>query len=192
MDLDYFPPLEGPSSSPPLPPLKEPSTSNLPTVKSSNWNVKSTLPSSIHSKPSNSTGKAISQATELSSDPISAALNAGENFFTQPHFNSRKRTANTTTLPSSQTTEYLRMPTSSSSLTSKSPKEAVLAARDLLVEAYTLTTDRLEQNKLLNLLDVFRNYTETGRIDPALATSNNPTNTPSYSEKLKAGLQHQT
>lgn len=192
MDLDDFPPLGGPSSSPPLPPTKDPSTSNLPTIKSSNWNVKNTLPSSSHSKPSNSKGKGIAQDTELSSDPISAALSAGENFFTPPHFNIKKRTANTTTLPSSQTTKYLRMPTSSSSQASKSPKEAVLAARDLLVEAYTLTTDRLEQNKLLNLLEVFRNYTETGRIDPSLAPSNNPTSSPSYSEKLKAGLQHQT
>lgn len=41
---------------------------------------------------------------------------------------------------------------------------AVLQARDLLVQAYTLTKSREEQAKLLDLLEVFREYTEKGSI----------------------------
>jgi hypothetical protein len=46
-------------------------------------------------------------------------------------------------------------------------KRAILEARDLLVEAYTLTTSKVEQAKLLDLLEVFREYTENGKLQKA-------------------------
>ena len=42
--------------------------------------------------------------------------------------------------------------------------DLVLQAKDLLVQAYTLTGNRAEQIKLLDLLEVFREYTEKGHI----------------------------
>ena len=46
-------------------------------------------------------------------------------------------------------------------------KRAILEARDLLVEAYTLTTSKDEQAKLLDLLEVFREYTEHRKLQKA-------------------------
>src|SRR5579859_3943963 len=43
-------------------------------------------------------------------------------------------------------------------------KRAILKARDLLVEAYTLTTSKVEKTKLLDLLEVFREYTEDRKL----------------------------
>lgn len=51
--------------------------------------------------------------------------------------------------------------------TEKSPRDLVLNARDLLVQAYSLTKSREEQSKLLDLLEVFREYTERGRLQYA-------------------------
>ena len=46
-------------------------------------------------------------------------------------------------------------------------KRAILEARDLLIEAYSLTTSKVEQAKLLDLLEVFREYTEDGKLQKA-------------------------
>jgi hypothetical protein len=43
-------------------------------------------------------------------------------------------------------------------------KSAILEARDLIVLASTLTTSRNEQTRLLDLLEVFREYTEKGQL----------------------------
>jgi hypothetical protein len=43
-------------------------------------------------------------------------------------------------------------------------QQLVLEARDLLVRAYSTTTSRVEQGKLLDLLQIFREYTESGII----------------------------
>ena len=43
-------------------------------------------------------------------------------------------------------------------------KEAILEARDLLVKAYSLTSSRHQQSQLLDLLEVFREYTEKGKL----------------------------
>ena len=49
----------------------------------------------------------------------------------------------------------------------KLPRDLILNARDLIVQAYTLTKVHEEQLKLLDLLEVFREYTERGRIQAA-------------------------
>lgn len=48
-----------------------------------------------------------------------------------------------------------------------SARNAILQARDLIVQAYSLTKSRDEQSKLLDLLEVFREFTEKGRIQNA-------------------------
>ena len=48
-----------------------------------------------------------------------------------------------------------------------SAREAILQARDLIVQAYSLALSREEQSKLLDLLEVFREYTEKGRLKAA-------------------------
>ncbi|KIN00069.1 hypothetical protein OIDMADRAFT_146484 [Oidiodendron maius Zn] len=51
--------------------------------------------------------------------------------------------------------------------TNKSPRDLILNARDLIVQAYTHTRLREEQSKLLDLLQIFREYTEKGRLQAA-------------------------
>ncbi|RKF56519.1 hypothetical protein OnM2_080045 [Erysiphe neolycopersici] len=53
-------------------------------------------------------------------------------------------------------TEYLSFETS---------EDALLAARDLIIHAYGLTTERTEQGKILDLLQIFRQYTENGHFN---------------------------
>lgn len=73
-------------------------------------------------------------------------------------------------LTSTPTTEY-SYPKSIRISTPQNTKEplsksqlAVLKSRDILVEAYSMTEDRDEQTNLLALLEVFRYYTEYGRV----------------------------
>ena len=51
-----------------------------------------------------------------------------------------------------------------SSQTGNTSQKLVLEARDLLVRAYSATKSRDEQAKLLDLLEIFREYTEHNRI----------------------------
>ncbi|KAF1981148.1 hypothetical protein K402DRAFT_251089 [Aulographum hederae CBS 113979] len=46
----------------------------------------------------------------------------------------------------------------------QTPREAILAARDLIVLASQLSHDRGEQSSLLDLLQIFREYTEKGQV----------------------------
>ena len=48
--------------------------------------------------------------------------------------------------------------------TQHTPQSAILEARDLIVLASTLTDSRDEQNRLLDLLSIFREYTEKGDL----------------------------
>ena len=50
------------------------------------------------------------------------------------------------------------------SIEPKTAKELVLQAKDLLVQAYSNTDSRDKQGKLLDLIEIFREYTEKGRI----------------------------
>ena len=52
---------------------------------------------------------------------------------------------------------------------SSSAKDAILQARDLLVKAYTLSDSRAEQSRLLDLLEIFREYTEKGKLQTTSA-----------------------
>jgi hypothetical protein len=49
----------------------------------------------------------------------------------------------------------------------KTTRDLILDARDLIIQAYTITRSRDEQTKLLDLLEIFREYTEKGRLQSA-------------------------
>ena len=68
-----------------------------------------------------------------------------------------------TSLGSDSTNHIDKEPRTSTS-NSTSARDLVLQAKDLLVKAYTYTSFREEQSKLLDLLEIFREYTEKGRI----------------------------
>lgn len=46
----------------------------------------------------------------------------------------------------------------------KNSEQAIYWARDLILQASTMAESHIAQDKLLELLDVFRDYTEKGRI----------------------------
>ena len=54
--------------------------------------------------------------------------------------------------------------TSSQKPIAKNAEQAIYWARDLILQASTMEESHVAQNKLLELLDVFRDYTETGRV----------------------------
>ena len=47
---------------------------------------------------------------------------------------------------------------------SNQAKEALLQARDLIVKAYSLTKDREEQARILDLIELFREYIKKGTL----------------------------
>jgi hypothetical protein len=51
--------------------------------------------------------------------------------------------------------------------TGKTARMAILEARDLIIQACTLTTSHEEQSKILDLLEIFREFTEKGRLQSA-------------------------
>ncbi|KAI1507293.1 hypothetical protein Ptr86124_013789, partial [Pyrenophora tritici-repentis] len=62
----------------------------------------------------------------------------------------------------------------------KDSTQAIFWARDLILQASTMAESHLSQNKLLQLLDVFRDFTELGRV------------TQQMTEKFTAQLAYQT
>ncbi len=85
---------------------------------------------------------------------LSASTHRPTNLPSNP---SRKRTFD---LPSTQPTKEPRLQEPISS----SIRNTILEARDLIIKAYTLSQSRDEQSKLLDLVEVFREFTELGRI----------------------------
>lgn len=74
---------------------------------------------------------------------------------------------------------------------SKTPRGLILEARDLIVQACTLEKSRDEQSKLLDLLEVFREFTEKGRLQSASSiiasqVSNLETATRQFETKVRA------
>ncbi|KAI1507002.1 hypothetical protein KJE20_13956 [Pyrenophora tritici-repentis] len=62
----------------------------------------------------------------------------------------------------------------------KNAEQAIYWARDLILQASTMAQTHISQNKILELLDVFRDYTETGRV------------TNKINDKLSAQLAYHT
>jgi hypothetical protein len=160
--IDPDPPFEV-TSSPPLPSTVQ-STADIDMEEESS----SFLPS-ISNLPTRAT--ALQQSTfDFSSDPLGEGHFSPAGFSATTHRPShilnRKRgppAPGTDHLPIDKEPR-LSAPTHSQA---SSAREAIFQARDLLVQAYTLTQSREEQAKLLDLLEVFREYTEKGRLQTA-------------------------
>ncbi|KAH8585311.1 hypothetical protein B0O99DRAFT_714823, partial [Bisporella sp. PMI_857] len=112
---------------------------------------------------------------ELSSDPIASNLFATENFFAavasginsrRPNYNQNgKRTAfSFSAADNNNNAKQARFATLT---TTQLARELVLQARDLLIQASLATQLRDEQSKLLDLLEIFREYTEQGKLRTA-------------------------
>jgi hypothetical protein len=169
MEVDSGP-LE--SSLPPLPSSPPMATQNEPTLPR--------LPLHAFEYPSRVLLAPRNHGVELSSDP----LNKGGDFTPEARATqqSRKRAPGSpgpsslrTGHPPIQT--HFQPPdlidlfgTQASTLNTISPtqpsqaKEALLQARDLIVKAYSLTKDREEQTRVLDLLEIFREYIEKGTL----------------------------
>ena len=89
-----------------------------------------------------------------SSDPI--GLNLGPQPSIPALGTNRKRASDPDQGPRKQPRQALG--------TQHTPQSAILEARDLIVLASTLTNSRDEQSRLLDLLSIFREYTEKGDL----------------------------
>ena len=106
----------------------------------------------------------IQNTIPITSDSLEIPLSQTD-FSAAPHHPTRLiRKRGPSPLPNqNHTNKTLRF----SQETNKSPRDLILNARDLIVQAYTLTKPREEQSKLLDLLEVFCEYTEKGRLQTA-------------------------
>lgn len=163
--------------------------------------------------------------SDFSSDPLTGTeFLAGINTTKTNHQLSKKRTSSALTDPHYHPSKYTRVGsktgTNPSIVKVKTSFGNILDARDLLVEAYYLTKDRVEQTNLLDLIEIFRKITENKSLKTAVDmeqinkpkpqpsnTDTTPTPTPTtpltpepcalpnhlptYAEKLKAFLPTQ-
>ena len=103
-------------------------------------------------------------AFDLSSDPLGSstpfqAPNSASTARQSRNAPNRKRG------PSSPIDNPIDKSVRTSNLTNSTNANAlILQARDLLIQAYSLTSSRDQQARLLDLVEVFREYTEQGRI----------------------------
>ena len=123
---------------------------------------------------------------DLSSDPLAPTTQPITPIFdlsAQTTQQSRKRPLADEASQANQSNKERR--TFTSSTTSPIARELVLQARDLLVQAYSATKSRDEQAKLLDLLEVFRDYTEKGKTATTILASQ-ITSLESATRKLEA------
>lgn len=180
---------EDPFTSPAIP-LKEKGTffsikakdidlSKAPGLESSGWNkenISNILSKPAILKPTNFT----SDFSDFSSDPITA-----DTFKTQiqpkplsPLVTGRKRNYMATPINEYRHTKAIRLNDKIARFENENEnkeyttaKDAVLGCRDLLIKAYSLTKNRKTQSELLDLLEVFRHYTEKGKVRVPIVTT---------------------
>ena len=133
-----------------------------PTIILGDTEVEASSPTLPYTSTANLT--ATHNAVPVSSDlleipPFQADFSAAS---ARPSRPIRKRGLDLLSNPN-QTTKTLRFTHG----TNKSPRDLILNARDSIVQAYTLTKSREEQSKLLDLLEIFREYTEKERLQAA-------------------------
>jgi hypothetical protein len=100
---------------------------------------------------------------EPSSDPIAGSITPIQNNIASSHRLSRnpiRKRGPSVFLSEPPTKE----PRTTEPTQSHDAKELVLQARDLLVQAYSLTNSRNQQARLLDLVEIFREFTEFGRV----------------------------
>jgi hypothetical protein len=133
-----------------------------PTIILGDTEAEASSPTLPHANSVNTT--ATHNTAPLSSDFLEIPLSQANFSATSPRPIRPIRKRGPDFLPNvNQTNKTLRF----SQETNKSPRDLILNARDLIVQAYTLTKSREEQSKLLDLLEIFREYTEKGRLQAA-------------------------
>jgi hypothetical protein len=152
-------------SSDSLPDLPSPSPLGNPSQSLESEPIRPSSPIRLPIPTSPSPRALPSYIFDLSSDPLGATTpfsnTAGSH---RPSRNPiRKRGLSASSTTNLHINKEPRTSNTSPSQT-KSARELVLQARDLLVQAYAHTKSRDEQSKLLDLLEVFREYTEKGRL----------------------------
>jgi hypothetical protein len=148
-------------------PLNDPLGSSPPTTDSLELEELPNCSPSPNQPPENqlATPQPFSFGWDLSSDPLGTMENL------QPHsapihrLQSRKRGPSPTDALN-RPTKGPRTSTQQDSLANQTriAQDLILEARDLLVQAYSASKLRTEQAKLLDLLEIFREYTEKGII----------------------------
>lgn len=100
-------------------------------------------------------------SSDLLSDPFTTQSPTTAPLFTahRPFNQNRKRGPSTTFNHQNKHQKTYTKPSTA--------KEAILEARDLIILASSLSQSRDEQTKLLDLLEIFREYTEKGRLTTA-------------------------
>jgi len=143
-----------------LPPLPPPPLS--PNLGTSDAIVVDTpdLPTSDTTTPAVSLPVLLSSDPSLTNNPFSpAGLSASSH---RPLGYNKKRGYPPAHTPAGRFDKAPRL-----SSTPKTARDAILQARDLLIQACSLASSHEEQSKLLDLLEVFREYTEKGRLQTA-------------------------
>lgn len=129
--------------------------------------TKATINLSTQQQP---TKKVFATYLDLSSDPIVGTSQLETSRYASCTNNGNPRNS---TVPQTKPTAKVSTLTNQANTSNHAPhlrhasKEAILMARDFIIKAYSLTDDREEQSKLLDLLEVFREYTEKGLISKA-------------------------
>jgi hypothetical protein len=133
-----------------------------PTIILGDTEAEASSPTLPHTNTVNPT--TIHNAVPISSDPFNIPLSRAEfsAASSRPTRPIRKRGPDLLYTPN-QANKTLRF----SQETNKTPRDLILNARDMIIQAYTLTKSREEQSKLLDLLEIFREYTEKGRLQAA-------------------------
>lgn len=101
---------------------------------------------------------------DLSSDPLGTSENFQPISATIHRPQSRKRGPSLANPPNRPTKEARTTTQQNSPTNPNQAQLLILEARDLLVKAYSASNSRIEQTRLLDLLEIFREYTEKGVI----------------------------
>jgi hypothetical protein len=98
---------------------------------------------------------------EFSSDPLNSTPFSTSNFPATLHRLDTRQTKKRAPLtPVDQPNKNPR----TTQQPGKTAKAAILEARDLIIQASILASTHEEQSKILDLLEIFREYTEKGRV----------------------------
>ena len=198
-----------PGSLPSLPSSPEMDMTDVPRLSSSIWNIGlSPKPSRLLSsvRPVNLTSK----VDIFSSDPITSTDLGTKNLFIKTPFadQPRKRGISATNHTNPQPSKMVKIAAPHS--IKHTFETAILEARDLLVKAYSLTGDKEKQVAVLDLIEVFRSFTEEGKVittrPPLQVSTAEPINSvpiptpprpqiqpvvpavPSYAQKVREGI----
>ncbi|RKF53668.1 hypothetical protein OnM2_103026 [Erysiphe neolycopersici] len=151
-------------------PASEVDLSNVPGIEYSRWNNMNALNNLKKPEVSKSINLTL-DFSEFSSDSITAEtfkIKKPKDPFLPPE-GSRKRTLMATPINEYSHTKANRLngnagTSNTANKDYSTPKEALLGCRDLLMKAYSLTVSRKTKAELLDLLDIFRHYTDKGKI----------------------------